>query len=245
MALIENAYPLFHHLIIQLTRDHNLQKTSMKPGPLLIVLLTTCTLFGCSEKTHKEEKVVFKDTMAIRVKKYLNDFKNRPIYKNLTEQIIDSTSDEKLLQVVFDNLSQKLPTSYTEEEEYETILGWNKSRQAIYMIWILESEVNNGGYNQFYSNSGGRYAKYLPNALKLVGADRLADLTQRANDVFKKENEKITKNQDSTIAESSKPFPDYLFKRFDNDFYEIAQADSLNQVQVDFIRSHKGKFIDE
>jgi len=205
------------------------------------------TLLGCSEKPHKEEKeekVIVKDTVDTRIRKFLNEFKNRPIYRYLTEKIIDSTSDEKLVQVVFDNLTQKLPTSYTEEEEYETILGWSKSRQAIYMIWILESEVNNGGYNQFYSNSGARYAKYLPDALKLVGADRLADLTQRANDVFEKENEKITENQDSTVVEISKFYPDYLFKRFDNDFYEIAQVDSLNQVQVDFIRSHKEKFID-
>ncbi|WP_461066574.1 DMP19 family protein [Spirosoma horti] len=216
----------------------------MKPSLLLIILLTMCTLLGCSEKPHKEEKVSIKDTVDTRISKFLNDFKNRPIHRILTEQIIDSTSDEKLVQVVFDNLTQKLPTSYTEEEEYETILGWNKSRQAIYMIWILESEVNNGGYNQFYSNSGSQYAKYLPNALKLVGADRLADLTQRANDVFEKENEKTTENQDSTTIASTRSYPDYLFKRFDNDFYEIAQADSLNQVQVDFIRSHKGKFID-
>ncbi|WP_460938215.1 DMP19 family protein [Spirosoma humi] len=202
------------------------------------------SLLGCSEKPHKEEKVSVKDTVDTRVSKFLNDFKNRPIYRTLTEQIIDTTSDEKLVQVVFDNLTEKLPTSYTEEEEYETIRGWNKSRQAIYMIWLLESEVNNGGYNQFYANSGGQYSKYLPSALKLVGADRLADLTQRANEVFKKENEKSSDSQDSTTTENSKPYPDYLFKRFDNDFYEIAQVDSLNQVQVDFIRSHKGKFID-
>jgi len=204
------------------------------------------TLLGCSEKTHKEEdKAPVRDTMAIKVNKFLNDFKNRPIYRYLTEKIIDSTSDEKLMQVVFDNLTQKLPTSYTEEEEYETVLGWNKSRQAIYMIWILESEVNSGGYNQFYSNSGGQYHKYLPDALKLVGADKLADLTQRANDVFEKENQKSTENQDSTIVEISKSYPSYLFKRFDDEFYKIAQVENLNQIQVDFIRNHKEKFIDK
>ncbi|AKD58319.1 hypothetical protein SD10_04085 [Spirosoma radiotolerans] len=177
--------------------------------------------------------------------KFLNDFKNRPIYKNLTEQIIDTTSDEKLLQVVFDNLSQKLPTSYTEEEEYETVQGWNKSRQAIYMIWILESEVNNGGYNQFYANSSGQYSRYLPGALKLVGADRLADLTQRANNVFEKETNKHNENQDGAPTDLSQSYGANLFKRFDDEFYELAEVDSLSQIQVDFIRNHKEKFIDK
>ena len=204
-----------------------------------------CTLSGCSEKTHKEEKVSVKDTVDTRISKFLNDFKNRPIYRNLTEQIIDTTSDEKLVQVVFDNLTQKLPTSYTEEEEYETILGWNKSRQAIYMIWILESEINSGGYSQFYSNSSGQYSTYLPDALKRVGADRLADLTQRANNLFEKVNKKSDENQDGAIDEPSKSYPDNLFKRFDDEFYELAQVDSLDRVQVDFIRNHKEKFTDK
>jgi Domain of unknown function (DUF4375) len=100
----------------------------------------------------------------------------------LTEQIIDTTSYKNLLQVVFDNLSERQPTD--NEKEYETVTNWNKSRQAIYMIWLLEGEANNGGYNQFYFNSSGQFYKYLPEMLKLVGAIKFADLTQRANNTF-------------------------------------------------------------
>lgn len=73
--------------------------------------------------------------------------KKRPIYKELTGQIIDTSADDKLLQIVIDNLCEKLPSNY---DAYRTVLTWNKSRQAIYMIGSLEAEVNNGDYNQFY-----------------------------------------------------------------------------------------------
>ena len=170
-------------------------------------------------------------------------FKNRPIYKELTEKIIDTTKDENLLQVVFDNLSEKQPTDY--EKEYETVMTWNKSRQAIFMIWMLEAEVNNGGYNQFYSNTSGQFYKYLPEALKLVGANKFAKLTEKANKTFEKENEKITKHQDGTIEGFSKSYDDNPLNDFDTEFYDLYKTENLQQIQIDFIRKNKKEFIDK
>lgn len=152
------------------------------------IITTILNLFGCSGQTKKDDDGKLTPEMEEILANSVEAFKNRPIYKELTEQIIDETSDENLLQVVFDNLSQKQPADY--EKEYETVMSWNKSRQAIYMIWALEAEVNNGGYNQFYFNSSGQFYKHLPEALKLVGATKFADLTEKANKTFEKENEK-------------------------------------------------------
>ena len=41
----------------------------------------------------------------------------------LTEQIIDTTSDNNLLQLVFDNLSEKQPSDY--KKVYEIVMSWN------------------------------------------------------------------------------------------------------------------------
>ena len=120
----------------------------------------------------------------------INDFNNRVIHQNLTNEIIDSTADENLLQVVFDNLIIRLPRDY--EKEYESIKSWNKSRQAIYLIWWLEAEVNNGGFNEFYFNTNGKYNNYLPEALELVGANKLAELTKAANKIYQAERAQTT-----------------------------------------------------
>ena len=48
-------------------------------------------------------------------------------------------------------------------------------------IWALEAEVNNGGFDQFFFNSGGDLAFYAPTALRAIGAERMADLAQEAN----------------------------------------------------------------
>lgn len=197
--------------------------------------------FGCSGKTNKNKSGLSKE-MEEQLNQSIEAFKNRPIYTELTEQIIDTSSDENLLQVIFDNLSEKQPEDF--ESEYETVMSWNKSRQAIYMIWALETEVNNGGYNQFYFNSSGQFYKYLPDALKLVGANKFADLTKRANETFEKENPKITQYQDGTLEGFSKSYDDNPLNDYDTEFYELYQTENLQQIQVDFIRKNKKEFID-
>ena len=207
------------------------------------ILTTILNLFGCSGQTNKGNKNETKDNLQEQISKSMEDFENRPVYKNLTEKIIDTISDENLLQVVFDNLSAMQPSNY--QKEYETVLSWNRSRQAIYMIWWLEAEVNNGGYNQFFFNSSGQFYKHLPNVLKLVGANKFADLTQRANDTFEKQNPKITQHQDGTIEGFSKSYDDNPLNKFDDEFYDLYKTENLQQLQVTFIRKHKTEFIDK
>jgi len=206
------------------------------------LITTILNLFGCSGQTTNDKNKQSKE-MEEQISNSVEAFKNRPIHKELTEQIIDTTSDENLLQVVFDNLSEKQPTDY--EKEYETVMSWNKSRQAIYMIWALEAEVNNGGYNQFYFNSSGQFYKHLADALKLVGANKFADLTKRANETFEKENPKITQHQDGTLEGFSKSYDDNPLNKYDDEFYDLYKTENLQQIQVDFIRKNKKEFIDK
>jgi hypothetical protein len=48
------------------------------------------------------------------------------------------------------------------------------------VIWELESEVNNGGFHQYFYNSSGALAPHAVSALKAIGAQGTADIVQRA-----------------------------------------------------------------
>lgn len=204
-------------------------------------IMTILNLFGCSGQTKKDEKL--SKEIEGQPTKSVETFKNGPIHKELTEQTIDTTSDDDLLQVIFDKLSEKQLSNY--EKEYETVMSWNKSRQAIYMIWALEAEVNNGGYNQFYFNSSGQFYKHLPDALNLIGANKFAELTKRANETFEKENPKITQHQDGTLEGFSKSYDNNPLNKYDDEFYNLYKIENLQQIQVDFIRKNKREFIDK
>ena len=189
-------------------------KSMRTPIITIGIIIMILNLFGCSERTKQNN--------------------NKPsIQTPLTEQIIDTTSDDMLLEVVYDNLFRKLSATY--DKEYEIVLSWNKSRQAIYMISQLEAEVNNGGYNQFYFNSSGQFAAALPEALKLVGATKFADLTERANRTFEKEKSKITEDQDGTVEGFSKSYENNPLNKFDKEFYKLNDVENLQKIQVDYI----------
>lgn len=47
-------------------------------------------------------------------------------------------------------------------------------------IWALESQVNNGGFAQYFESSDGETANFAPTALRAIEAHKCADIVQRA-----------------------------------------------------------------
>lgn len=48
-------------------------------------------------------------------------------------------------------------------------------------IWLLDVEVNNGGFHQYYFNTGGELATLTVRALQSIGATQTAALLDAAN----------------------------------------------------------------
>jgi hypothetical protein len=175
--------------------------------------------------------------------KSVREFKNRPIYKELTNEIIDNTEDKKLLQIVFDSISEKV--SWDDEALIEILMALNESRRAIFVIWCLDGQVNNGGFNQFYFNSTGRLANLIPPAMKLIGAIKLADLVNRANKTYEAENSIITYHQDGTLEGFSKSYEENPLNKFDSEYYNLCETENLEQLQINYVRINKIEFIDK
>jgi len=179
---------------------------------IFLILASLLKLLGCKEKPVVLQDLTHtKDSLSELLSKSMDDYNNRPIYKILTVEIIDQTSDENLVQVISDNLNEKLPKD--NNKEYQTVLSWNISRQAIYATWLLEYEVYMGGFNQYFLNSSGTYAELTPKALKLIGATEIANLVAKANKIFKQEYDKKTKQQDAmTPSDSRHPSSIFVFQ---------------------------------
>ena len=48
------------------------------------------------------------------------------------------------------------------------------------VLWAVESEVNNGGFSQYFLNSSCETAPFVAEALDTIGAPRTADICRRA-----------------------------------------------------------------
>ena len=47
-------------------------------------------------------------------------------------------------------------------------------------LWEVESEVNNGGFSQYFVNSSAESVHFVVDALNMIGAPKTADICQRA-----------------------------------------------------------------
>lgn len=166
--------------------------------------------------------------------------KNDALKKGIMAEVIDESNDNDLLFLIFDNLCVQLSDDYN--KNYQTVMSWNKSKRSIYIVWLLEAEVNNGGFNQFYFNSSGHYYKDVPASLEVVGATKFADLVRDVNEVYERENEKITLHLDGTLEGFSKSYEDNPLNEFDTEFYNLYSTEDLQQLQVDFVRKNKLDF---
>jgi len=55
-----------------------------------------------------------------------------------------------------------------------------KEERVVLAVMALEREVNNGGYSQFFSNSSRRFKPIVAEALRRIGCDDVARITERA-----------------------------------------------------------------
>ena len=193
---------------------------------------------GC---TRQEKNMADKDTDDMR--KLIEDFEKRPIYKVLTTDIIKGIKDENLEQAIIDNIQTKFKRDFSNEEDI--VRSLSAGQQAIYVTWILEAEVNNGGFNQFYFNSSGQLADLGENAFKTIGAIQFADLVRQANTIYDETKADLEKYNDGTIESFSKSYDQNPLNDLDDKFYKLYEDEPLSQIKVKYIRENVNEFATE
>ncbi len=199
------------------------------------------SFFGCkSDKKTSSESETNKEMQDL-IDKSFEEFNNRKIYETLTSEIISETKDDKLIQTIFDNIG----TNFEEGEQYtlEKISKLSKGQQAIFSIWMLQAEVNNGGFNQFYYNSSGQFANMAEEGLKLIGANKYAELVKQANNTYLTIKDELEEKNDGSIESFSESYEDNPLNELDDKFYELEEQESLDSIQIAFIEENYKEFI--
>lgn len=202
----------------------------MRHSKLIYILMfsSILKLFGCGDK-NSNKKVI--DSSGV-----MQEFRqNIEANRILTKQMLDTTSDEKLEDKIIANINSKQEADLTNDKDILPTLS--KERQAIYYIYLVEMEVNNGGFDQFYlnkfvNNDGSYMFDKTTEAFQLIGATKFADLVKRANQIFK---------------ENEKDFADKkgLFNELDQEFYDTYKQENLFDLRTKFIRNNIDAFIDK
>jgi len=113
------------------------------------------------------------------------------------------------------------------------------SEKTFLYVDILEREVNNGGFSQFFYNSSGQYAHEIHDAYQKIGANKAADIINRAIKLFP--TLPVPKNwetrQDIVLEIDSDA---KLWNELDNEFYKY--EDNISDLMIKFVEQNKADF---
>ena len=130
-------------------------------------------------------------------------------------------------------MAQEYPASFDAVSDKQDALGFealNDKELAIYTIWWLEAEVNNGGFHQYFWNSTGDNAGAALKSLNKIGATKTASLLKQAMEVAfggAAPTSRIDRQNELGVDEAAKL--DRL-DELDSDFYKYSE---------DFYRMHR------
>jgi hypothetical protein len=199
--------------------------------------------FGCKSDKKTDSQTEMDQKMQDIIDKSFDEYNNRKIYTILTSEIIKKTHDDQLVQTIYDNIE----TNFEEGEQYtlDKVNNLTKGQQAIFSVWWVEAEVNNGGFNQFFFNSSGQFGPMSEAGFELLNAAKFANLMRRANSIFAENKERLEEYDDGTMESFSESYKENPLNILDEEFYELYNTESLNELRIDYIRNHLSEFTQE
>lgn len=105
--------------------------------------------------------------------------------------------------------------------------------RVLVTIWALEADVNNGGFEQYYFNSSGDTAFFAPEALRIIGAHRMAAIVARANSLFGENGPPKARSARQERLFELTSATDGLFEEHDAVFYEY--LDDISALLVAYL----------
>lgn len=176
----------------------------------------------------------------INIKKSINDFNNRQKPSEITEEFINESSDADIELALMDFIWDIKLTDY--DREYEIVTSLPDGLVMMYSTWILEAEVNNGGFNQYFYNSSNQFVDEAYEGLKTIGAVKHAELLKKAVDVFMSEVDMQKEMREKgTIEAFSDSYKETKLNELDKLFYNLDE--DLSNIRVKYIRNNIQKFI--
>lgn len=114
------------------------------------------------------------------------------------------------------------------------------------MFWIVpivEDEVHNGGFHQYFWNMFGPYAPDALEALHLIGAREHADVLHEAMETFLRESELQARiRRDGSLEAFAAAYKDTRLTALDPLWWDLSKRIDLERLMLRYVREHMEVF---
>jgi hypothetical protein len=164
------------------------------------------------------------------------------VHTRLDPNALRSIPDADVEQAVVDYVISKLDGH--EDREAQIVKSLSAGVRATWLTWIVEAEVNNGGFNQYYYNTDGVFASEAVAAFEYFGAKEHAALMSEANSVRAAEAAEMAQfKQQGTLEAISESYEHSKLGPLDERFYKLTE--DLSKLRIARIRQTPEEFAGE
>ena len=115
------------------------------------------------------------------------------------------------------------------------------AEKCFYLVYQLEGEINNGGFSQFFYNSSGDFANDTAAALREIGADKAADIYDKALAAFGGTVSKNRSERNIRLNDAISNSIIEILNQCDIEFYKY--PDDLLELNYQFVMHNRTQFI--
>ncbi len=172
------------------------------------------------------------------MKKFIDRLFGRNTAKNaVKEKSIDDILGLSNDTTIVIEIGKKLWRKSKNDKNLESL---NEYEKNVLYLEMLEGQVNNGGFDQYFFNSSGEYSQETSNALQEIGALKMLEILEQAIKVFPSlPIPKDTETRRELMQDLPKEINQKL-NELDQNFY--VNAENSENLVIEYVKKNKKYF---
>lgn len=134
-------------------------------------------------------------------------------------------------------------------DQREALTRVPRGLRMMWTTWWLEAETSNGGLDQYFSNTSGKHAEEAIAGLRLIGAPKTAEITEKAFAIWRAEQNRIERVGDAAYDDAEREHYDNVIDTLTDAFRETSQwkdrTEDIVALRIAYIRAHPLEFVKE
>lgn len=156
-----------------------------------------------------------------------------PRYRTLTPELLAAISVDDIGSAIAQHV--ELQVGATASDQLSVVDSLPPGIRAVYTTWLVDLEVNNGGFNQFFFNPYGEFAGLALAGYELLGAEDYAAIMRAAIATREAERDRMARYYDAhTLEAFSESYTHTELGELDQRYYAL--GDGIYHVWAVFVR---------
>lgn len=157
-----------------------------------------------------------------------------PRYRTLTPELLAAISVDEIGSAIAQHVELQLGATASDRPSVVDALP--PGIRAVYTTWLVDLEVNNGGFNQFFFNPYGEFAGVALASYELLGAEDYAAIMRAAIATREAERDRMAQYYDAhTLEAFSESYTHTELGELDQRYYAL--GDGIYHVWAVFVRT--------